>query len=404
MGDCSFGGASTSPSLLALLLIRSPVRMMFVLCRCSLSHNRRTEPCADCAYLYTSILCASVSAVGCTAVRRASMTACSGRFDSRNSTCLRGGQSLSLESAARKEGSHDAACESAAREQLLRYCAERSSLATLARRNSHGGLILSEFPPSLVGTFKELAEGRLDPEAWLAWWGAHVGEVEAACSRGAFLRVKPTHLDSAPSRSALISQQGVCTLLDSLGVAYVRSDRYQQQWDADFERFVADQKAKKKALAEKFKPSIAALGAHFPAFARMLTKRAEAIDRFEEPATAQEIDAVEAAIGVPLPAALRQFFGCTKALELEGFSLGLTQVFSHPAPIKTGSDSAAAICIAEYWLESDGDQVLIKHEPQSATDPAVYYYAHSQAGATKKLADSFTAWLEKLPRSPVFRD
>ncbi|HEY0685967.1 MAG TPA: hypothetical protein VGD45_26730 [Steroidobacter sp.] len=64
------------------------------------------------------------------------------------------------------------------------------------------------------------------------------------------------------------------------------------------------------------------------------------LDAFEEPATAEEIAAVEAAIGAPPPVA----------------------------------------------------------------DPAVYYYAHSEEGATRKLADSFTAWLEKLPRSPVFQD
>ncbi|HET9394441.1 MAG TPA: hypothetical protein VFO36_00175 [Nitrospiraceae bacterium] len=177
---------------------------------------------------------------------------------------------------------------------------------------------MSEFPPAFIGAFKDLAEGRLEPNDWLTWWNAHVSEVEAIATRGAFLRIKPTHLDSGPARAAHMSQQGVCKLLDSLAVTYVLSDRYERQAEADFQRFVAAKKAEEKALAAKYKPRIDALAGHFPAFARLLKKRAADLDAFEEPATAEEIAAVEAAIGAPLPAVLKQFFGCTKAVEHEG--------------------------------------------------------------------------------------
>ena len=79
---------------------------------------------------HTSILYASALALSRTAVKRASMTTSSAHFDSRNSTCYRWRHTHSLMNTVRKEGDHYAARESDAREQLLRYCAERCFMNT----------------------------------------------------------------------------------------------------------------------------------------------------------------------------------------------------------------------------------------------------------------------------------
>jgi hypothetical protein len=256
-----------------------------------------------------------------------------------------------------------------------------------------------------VGTLKELAEGRLEPNDWLAYWEAHVQELEAACPRGWFLKLKPRGVaDSGVNRAALESQQGACAILGALNVAFSRSDRYQLAWDEDFRRFEEAQKAKAKLRAKQLEPHLRALGVSFPKFARFLGRRAADVDELDGPASEQEIDEIERRLGVPLPISYRRFIACARTLSLDGFSMGLSQVFTHPASISTQSPPVPALCIAEYWLEADGDQVLVETHPQPAEDPPVYYYAHADGGKVRKLAASFSAWIESLPRSPVFRE
>jgi hypothetical protein len=263
---------------------------------------------------------------------------------------------------------------------------------------------MNEFADRLqpfVGTIKDLAEGRLEPADWLAWWDAHAAELESASPRGWFLKLKPRGVaDSGANRAASESQDGACVILGALNVAFVRSDRYQRAWEEDFRRFEEAQKAKSKLLAKQFEPQLRALGEPFPRFARFLKRRVENIDVLDGPASEEEIDAAERSLGTPLPIACRRFFLCARVLNLDGFSIGLNDVFPHPASI--GAQSPA-LCIAEYWLEADGDQVLVESHPQPASDPPVYYYAHAE-GKVRKLAASFTDWIEALPRSPVFKE
>ena len=58
--------------------------------------------------------------------------------------------------------------------------------------------------------------------------------------------------------------------------------------------------------------------------------------------------------------------------------------------------SNGMLCFAEYFLEDDGDQVLFKiDEGMINSEYPVYYYAHSATPATvRKIADSFTDFLE----------
>jgi hypothetical protein len=259
-----------------------------------------------------------------------------------------------------------------------------------------------------AGPLTDLAEGRLAPADWLAWWSVHARNVESACFRisnpGWFLKLEPSKSDLGANGVTLISQRGACEILEALKLPFVRSDRYQQGWKEDFEKFRAAEKARKQLLVKQFEPRFSALAVSFPKFARFLKKRASDIDRLEEPATGQEILSVEKSLGVPLPIACKHFFGSTKNLGLDGFSIGLENVFQHSAVIDGQPLETKTICIAEYWLEADGDQVLVAQSPQPPDDPPVYYYAHSaRENKTRKLAPSFIGWIESLPRSPVFR-
>lgn len=218
------------------------------------------------------------------------------------------------------------------------------------------------------------------------------------CPPGWFLRLKP-------NGSVLNSQTGACYVLKILKLPFVRSDRYQQAWKEEFDRLRAAEKTRKSLQAETFAPVISNLAVRFQKFARFLKKRASDIDQLAEPASESDIRTLEEGLGISLPMVVIQFFKCTKSLRLDGLSLGLDQVFQHPASIDEQHSATKAICIAEYWLEADGDQVLLESTSRPADDPPVFYYAHSGGKIkVRKLASSFSAWIESLPRSPVFRD
>ena len=87
---------------------------------------------------------------------------------------------------------------------------------------------------------KALAEGRTEPDSWLAWWAAHEAAVTAACPRGWLLRLLPR--GGGPddplwtSRAVATSQAGACYVLDKLGVPATRSARYTETYQAEFAR------------------------------------------------------------------------------------------------------------------------------------------------------------------------
>jgi hypothetical protein len=266
---------------------------------------------------------------------------------------------------------------------------------------------MSESPHPAIkfaATLKELAEGRMDAESWLAWWTDHAGEVEATCPRGWFLKLKPRQVDSGANRAAFISQCGAFSILEALNVPFTPSDRYQRAWTENFRKFCIDKKQQQSRLAEQFEPRISVLAANYPKLATFLKKRVESIDCLGEPATESETSNVERSLGVSLPRAFRRFLGCTRALTLDGIAIGLEQVFRHPALIGDQAPGTENLCIADYALEADGDQVLFDLR-SALDDPPVYYYAHAAARKlARPLAPSFTAWLESLPKSPLFRD
>lgn len=225
-----------------------------------------------------------------------------------------------------------------------------------------------------VEPLKALAEGRFEPADWLEWWNRHGAEIEGAFPRGWFLKLKPLLGGGGAHRATLHSQRGARYVLEALNVSFGRSDRYERAWQDDLARFSTAEQERRLVRGEQIQPQLATLTPSFPKFAAFLKKRAADVIRIDEPATEAEIAATESALGVHLPEAFKRWLRCTRELQLDGFSIGLDEVVLHPATIpRVQRPAALGLCIAEYWLEADGDQVLVERTSEARDDGPVFY-------------------------------
>ena len=89
---------------------------------------------------------------------------------------------------------------------------------------------------------------------------------------------------------------------------------------------------------------------------------------------------------------------------MEGLVFGIEHPFVHESQAVL-LPTEGLMCFADYWLDADGDQVLFDLRNDSSDDPPVFYYSHeANPPCIRRIASSFSEWLEKLPRSDVFRE
>jgi hypothetical protein len=253
-----------------------------------------------------------------------------------------------------------------------------------------------------VPILKNLAEGRLDRQDWLAWWHEHAAEVEAAVPAGWYLRLKMGNgHEGEPNRQMESFVRGASYILSALKITHTPTDKFKIAWQADFAAYSAAQDRQRKEQQKQLKPVLERIKAQFPKFAALLKRKFESASLPEAGATDEELHALENSLGIQLPGMLATLLRASRQIQLEGLTIG-THLFFHGSRGDAPAPSSGMLCFADYWLDADGDQMLIDPKELPDDDPPVYYYAHSvpEVRSTKK---TFSAWLESLARSPMFR-
>jgi hypothetical protein len=258
-------------------------------------------------------------------------------------------------------------------------------------------------PDPICDALIRLAEGAWEPTDWIAWWATNQSLAEQSLKRAWLLRVRPrTEGVSGPFQVAADSQSGACYVLDALGVSYNLSDRYRLGAQEEFEAYCRAQKAKQVELQRVYRPILAGLQSHFPRFAQFLRRRLEDIDELAPGYTETELDALELALKLRLPADYRQWLGCVRILSLDGLTFGLEHPFLVENHGPDGLPLAGMLCLADYHLDADGDQVVMAADPRDECQAPVLYYAHG-VPEVRPLAASFQQWIERLPQAPVLK-
>jgi hypothetical protein len=161
----------------------------------------------------------------------------------------------------------------------------------------------------------------------------------------------------------------------------------------------------------------------FPRFAKLAASRDP--EQILPPATAAEVEAIEARAGIPLPDSYKQLLRVTRGFWLMGgvVQLGKHHPFFHRFPalekltpqqrsvvaMKGGPwppASEGMLCFAEFFMEADGDQVLfdVSRGPLKGEYPVMYWAHEGRPPSVRKLADSFAQFMEECLLYPALQN
>ncbi|MGL6074399.1 MAG: SMI1/KNR4 family protein [Fimbriiglobus sp.] len=153
------------------------------------------------------------------------------------------------------------------------------------------------------------------------------------------------------------------------------------------------------------------LAVAFPEFAAKLGDGSEFhLEQVQPPVTDEDLSEIEEFVGVPLPESYKSLLGCGREFWLLGgvvqfgFEHPFTQDFSDqekPHNVKDASwppPAQGMVCVAEFCLEADGDQVLfdVSRGLVNGEYPVMYYSHESNPPTVRKLADSFPQFLSEF--------
>jgi len=161
-----------------------------------------------------------------------------------------------------------------------------------------------------------------------------------------------------------------------------------------------------------------ALEGEFPRFARFLMSGdADPIDEILPPYTLSEIEQLEREeLEQSLPPSYRAFLQIAGGMCLQGGAVrihGRQLFFLYFPPLESMKweqrrqagrqnggvwppPSEGMLCFADFWSEGDGDQALFDVSGGLVDgEYPVFYYNHDQ-GSTRRIADGFRDWLERV--------
>lgn len=162
----------------------------------------------------------------------------------------------------------------------------------------------------------------------------------------------------------------------------------------------------------------------FPRFAREAAVRRRGLEDVLPPATAGEVAALEQQLGLPLPESYKALLQCARGFWLMGgvVQFGSQHPFVHDFPslsslttqqrrvveMKGGPWPPAShgmLCFAEFFMETDGDQVLFDTSAGlvGGEYPIMYWAHEARPPSVRQLASSFGEFLEGFLAYPAFR-
>jgi hypothetical protein len=252
--------------------------------------------------------------------------------------------------------------------------------------------------------FLLLVEGSLTAEAWDSCWRQQSAEILDVLEPGYALRLRRAAREEEEEGS-VAQRMHACQKVAQMALTYwqvpfVADPTWSElarveheAWRRNFERSVKERIAARKRRLRTLKTE-------HPTLARLLNR----LDDWEvgEPATVEELAAVEASVDFVLPPSLSQFFRLHRSLSIgDTLRLDLDHItrfdFSH-LDVSKRPACHGEVALGDFFWRADGDQlVLATHgRPPGAEFPVLYYEHEGRPPKLMHLADSFAGFLEWL--------
>lgn len=230
-----------------------------------------------------------------------------------------------------------------------------------------------------------LAEAEWSPEEWQEWWDTHQQHLESELSRGLFLKFKPIN-HQFRWMAVFAGQKRAEEYLSAHGIPFEHSNRYEQNYTEEFNAFSKAQKQKNQTALEALRNTVPKLFGHYPKFAASLGKVYDHSDILNEGSSVEQIEQLEALLGIVLPRDVKAHFSIIETVSLEGIRLDLSSLRFIEIKQKP------YLILGEFWKDADGDLLLIK--PEYEETATIYYYAHG-SNSVRKYVSGIKALFEQ---------
>ncbi len=252
---------------------------------------------------------------------------------------------------------------------------------------------------SILSVIKSLVEGRIEPQVWLDWWEANSSAVKKQVKPGHFTRMKPRRPPTGYRWTALTLAagcvDGACRVLDSAGISYESDTDFAERarleevkLDEEAMAAVGDGDAKKR---ETMLCRLERLQSLAPNLCSYLKENKIEFEITPNERGQDSIATLESQLGTTLPPLLSSFLLLVERFSVEGFQLDIRYVFWHPT-----NGGERYLCIGDYFLNADGDQLLIN--PKSDKPETICYFDHAHGdNGISIYSKNLVKLLEDLP-------
>ena len=230
----------------------------------------------------------------------------------------------------------------------------------------------------------KLIGGQLSPEDWKSWWIENEQFLSEHLSRGMYLKLKPIE-HGFRWVPILHSQKNAATYFSEKGIEYEKSERYQQEYEAELNVYVEEGKKADSLLLPQIKDKNPDLFRMYPKFSASLKHTYTSSDVLSVGAPEFEIAQVEKSLNFRLPPDIREYFAVLEEIAIEGIRLELKSMRNIMV------NNKLYIVLGEFWKMADGDLLLIK--PETTDISSILYYCH-ESNKVKKLCNGMMALLE----------
>ena len=227
-----------------------------------------------------------------------------------------------------------------------------------------------------------LAKGEIPADKWVSWSLENLDRLKKELPPRWFLRIKPKN-SQGNNGATLISQNSCLEYLNSIGFDIKKSGiGYESLWRKDLDLVQQGVKDEDEVFRRNFEINFKYILSFYPKLFSILRKCLLANDVVKAGVKENDILETQSKLGIYLGNDLCTFFKNISVIKIEGFSIDFNKLS------KCTYSGQNYLFLGDYWLDNDGDELLINLEIGSI------HYRNIGSNSIVFLSPSFISFIE----------